>query len=452
MRNKKTWVILGMLVFVFLTGCGSSKNTFATVTDSELFQTIPVMTGEKLEFSEVTDVGGGNFMITADNTTKQEYDDYLAVLEQDGFKKHVDNSDSEGLEGYVYTSHYLKEELLVVVSYLSKMEDTVITVGKDAVLSEHLFYSEDYVADNIEGAKTTITMPELYTAGNSFILQLKNGHFIINDGGEQDDLPYLLDFLDSKVEKGEKPIVEAWFISHAHKDHMGTFLAFYEKQEYTNRLYVEEVYFTVPSVEAQQGDAANYDQAETLCFYTETVPGILRSTSGSAPTQIRMRLGERYFFNDFTIDVMFTPDILPYQEWKTWNATSVGLMYTIEGQKMLITGDIDWECQKVMLETFDDDYFNMAIYQAPHHGGNVYNQFSSHLKVDTILYPSFDVERGKTALLGRRVQNQYLKSISKEALGWGDGGVTLTFPYEVGTYEKLPLTEWIYHEEGPKNR
>jgi len=29
MRNKKTWVILGMLVFVFLTGCGSSKNTFA---------------------------------------------------------------------------------------------------------------------------------------------------------------------------------------------------------------------------------------------------------------------------------------------------------------------------------------------------------------------------------------------------------------------------------------
>jgi len=79
------------------------------------------------------------------------------------------------------------------------------------------------------------------------------------------------------------------------------------------------VYFTVPSVEAQQGDAANYDQAETLCFYTETVPGILKSTSGSAPKQIRMRLGERYFFNDFTIDVMFTPDILPYQEWERDN-------------------------------------------------------------------------------------------------------------------------------------
>ena len=49
MKSKKTWVILGMLAFVFLTGCGSSKNTFATLTDNELFQTIPVMTGGSTE-------------------------------------------------------------------------------------------------------------------------------------------------------------------------------------------------------------------------------------------------------------------------------------------------------------------------------------------------------------------------------------------------------------------
>ena len=452
MKKCKVFMVslVGVLLGMMLVGCAGKQDTFATVTDSEIFQTVPVMTGENLEFSKVTDVGGGNFMITASNTTKQEYDEYLAVLEKEGFKKHVDNG--EGVEGYIYTSHYQKEELLVVASYLTKMEDTVITVCKDAVLSEHLFYNDKYIADNKKGAKTTFTMPELYTAGNSFILQLKNGHFIINDGGEADDLPYLLDYLDSKVEDGEKPIVDAWIISHAHKDHMGVFLGFQEKQQYTERLYVEEVYFTVPSAEAQKGDAANYDQADLLCFYAEAVPGILKSTNGSAPKQIRMRLGERYFFNDFTVDVVFTPDILPYTQWKTWNATSVVLMYTIEGQKMMIDGDMDWECQKVLLETFDDKYLDMKIYQAPHHGGNVYNEFSSHLKTDTVLYPSFDVERGKTSLLGRYVQNQYLKSLADEALGWGDGGVVLTFPYVVGTYEKLPLTDWIYHEEGPKNR
>lgn len=441
-----------MLLGVVLTGCGKSKNTFASITDNEIFKNVPLMTGGNLKFSEVTDVGDGNFMITASNTTKQEYDDYLTVLEKDGFKKYVDNGD--GVEGYIYTSHYEKDNLLVVVSHLTKKGETYITTCKDANLSKHLFYDEEYVADNKPGAKTTFTMPELYTAGNSFIIQLKNGHFIIEDGGQQDDLPYLLDYLDSLVEEGEKPIVDAWIVSHSHKDHMGVFLEFFQKQKYTNRLYVEGVYFTNPSEEAMVADAGAYDKADVLCFYTETVPSILKSTDGSAPEIHRMRLGERYYFNDITIDVVFTPDILPYTEWKTWNATSVVLMHTIENQKMLIDGDMDWECQKVLIETFDDPYFDMAIYQAPHHGGNVYSEFSTHIKTDTVLYPTYDADRDnvKTSMLGRWVQNTYLKSIADEALCWGDGGVVLTFPYEVGSYEKLPLIEWIYHTEDPTNR
>ena len=147
MRNKKTWVILGMLVFVFLTGCGSSKNTFASVTDSELFKTVPIMSGEKLEFSSVEDVGDGNYMITATDTTQEEYENYLAHLEQKGFSKHVDNVD--GLEGYIYTSHYQKKDLLVVVSYFSKLKNTTITVCEKETLSEQLVYNKKFVADNL---------------------------------------------------------------------------------------------------------------------------------------------------------------------------------------------------------------------------------------------------------------------------------------------------------------
>jgi L-ascorbate metabolism protein UlaG (beta-lactamase superfamily) len=62
-------------------------------------------------------------------------------------------------------------------------------------------------------------MMELFRLGNSFIFQLKNGHFLISDGGMATDLPYLLDYLDSLVPEGEKPIVDGWIISHAHGDH-----------------------------------------------------------------------------------------------------------------------------------------------------------------------------------------------------------------------------------------
>jgi len=441
-----------ILLGIMLTGCANSKNTFASVTDIEIFQAIPIMSGETLTFSDVEDVGGGNYMITASNTTLSEYEGYLKDLEKDGYNKYVDNGE-EGLEGYIYTSHYQKDEMLVVASYFSKVKETTITVCENAVLSEHLFYKDEYVKDNIEGSKTTLTMPELYTAGQSFVFQLKNGHFIIHDGGMKDDLPYLLDYMDSLVKQGEKPIVDAWIVSHAHNDHMGPFITFQEEPKYINRLYVEEVYFTAPSVDAQTGNAAQYDRADVLVFYAETVPSTFKSTDGSAPKLIRMRPGERYYFNDITMDVAFTCELLPYTAWKTWNATSSVLMFTIEEQKLFLTADMDWECQKVLLETFDDDYFDMKIYQAPHHGGNVYNEFSSHLKTDVVLYPSYDVERyRKTSLLDRVVQNKYLKGIADEALGWKEGGVVLTFPYEAGTYERLPLTEWIYHDEDPTNR
>lgn len=448
---KNLFVLVGVLLIAVLTGCSDADNSFSSVTKNKLFENVPIMSGENVEFSEVEDIGGENFMITAHNTNLNEYEKYLSVLEKEGFSKHVDNG-TEGIEGYVYTSHYMKKDLLVIVSHLTKMGETTIIATKNSELSEHLIYSDAYKASEIEGKKTTFAMPELYTAGNSFIIQLKNGHFIINDGGMEDDLPYLLDYLDSLAPNGEKPVVDAWIISHAHTDHMGVFLEFYDKEKYADRLYVEEVFFTEPSAEAQVGDAAQYDQADTLCFYTQTVPSLLKRTDGTTPQVYRMRVGERYFFNDITMDVIFSPDILPFTEWKTWNATSVVLMYTIEGQKVMIDADMDWECQKVLLETFDDEYFEMDIYQAPHHGGNVYNEFSSHITTNTVLYPSFDVERGKTALLGRYVQNTYLKSIALEALGWGDGGVVLTFPYKVGTYEKLPLTDWIYHINGPTNR
>ena len=68
-----------------------------------------------------------------------------------------------------------------------------------------------YVKDNKEGAKTTFHMLELHDLGNSFLFQLKNGHFIISDGGRKTDLPYLLDYLGSLVPEGEKPVIEGWF-------------------------------------------------------------------------------------------------------------------------------------------------------------------------------------------------------------------------------------------------
>lgn len=461
--KKRVICVMAMAValLMLLAGCADSadnadkvsniddadnKETFRTVTDAESFQNIPLMTGEQLAFSEVEDVGGDNNIIWAKNTTKSEYEAYLAVLETDGYEKYVDNGD--GVDGNVYTSHYLKENSLVMVTYFPRLEDTMITVCSETKLSKHLRYDENEVKDNMDGAKTTLAMPELWQAGNSFVFQLKNGHFIINDGGYEEDLPYLLDYLEEKAPAGEKPVVEAWIISHAHTDHMGAFMAFRDHSEWCDRISLEAFYFTTSSEEACEIAGAN-SKVKPLIFYLKTLPYTFKTTTGEKTESYRLREGERYFFNDITMDVIYVQDLLPYQKWKTWNATSTVLMYNIEGQKVLITADTDWECQMFMLDIFDDAYFSdLTVYQAPHHGGNVYNEFSRHLMTETVLYPTYMVERLRNNLLGRHVQNDYLQnSRSKESLGWLEGGVVLTFPYHAGEYERLPLTEWKYTEE-----
>lgn len=450
---KKSTICIILIVSVFLilslTGCAGKVDTFSSIVDSELFANVPVMTGEAISFSEVRNVGDENYQIWAYDTKKAEYENYLTVLENGGFEKYVDNGEN-GIDGYIYTTHYLKDNLLVVVTYYSKLEDTMITVCENANLSEHLFYKDEYVADNKSDAKTTLTMPELYDAGNSFVFQLKNGHFIVNDGAYDDDLPYLLDYLESLVPEGEKPVVEAWIVSHTHLDHMEVFIGFSDNEEWCDRIYLNGVYYVDSSEEAHEVRGAA-SSSSALAFYVDTIPSMYFKTSeGGTPKVYRMYEGERYYFNDITMDVVYTQDMLAYEDWKTWNATSTVLTYTIEGQKVLLTGDMDWECQMMLLDIFDDSYLDFTVYQAPHHGGNVYNEFSKHLTVNTVLYPSSNVSRNISGyVLERYMQNTYLKSIADEALGWLEGGVVLEFPYEVGTYKRVPLIDWIYSEELP---
>lgn len=435
-------VLLGLL----LTGC--ADNSFASMVDSELFEAVPIMSGENISFSEMEDVGDENYLIWANDTDLSEYQDYLKTLEDEGFKKYVDNGEN-GIEEYVYMAHYLKDKLLVSVTHFTKLNRTMINVCEDKPLSKHLIYDESYVADNKKDAQTTLTMPELYYAGNSFVFQLKNGHFIVNDGAYEDDLPYLLDYMESLVPKGEKPVVEAWIVSHTHIDHMGVFVAFTDHEDWAKRISVEGVYYTEPSKDAHEV-RGNADRTSALTFYTNSMSQILKTQSGDAPEIYRLREGERYYFNDITMDVIYTQDMLSYDDWKTWNATSTILTYTIEGQKIMLTGDTDWECQMMILEIFDDEYFDLTVYQAPHHGGNVYDEFSRHLKVDTVLYPCYATERGIAGLLSRYQQNMFLQSLADEAMCWVEGGVRLSFPYKVGTYERLPMIDWIHSDELPE--
>ena len=190
--------------------------------------------------------GAGNYVTHKEEISKEEYLQYLSSLEAKGFVKYIDNGD--GFDGTVFSSTYTKEEQIVHVTYFLREKRMSISYY-EGVLSQHLLYQDSYVEGNMRKTKTTMHMLELFRLGNSFVIQLKNGHFIISDGGMAADLPYLLDYLEKLVPQGEKPVIEGWFITHAHGDHCGALCQFSKHMEWLDRIFVEGVYYSSPNEE-----------------------------------------------------------------------------------------------------------------------------------------------------------------------------------------------------------
>ena len=449
MKKNYAVVLLVLALFVLcLTGCGdksvggkSDVRTFTDWTDVEAFQTVPAMEVENTKVGKATEIGGGVYQIDVSGTEIADYQDYLKTLETCGFKKYVDNGEN-GLEGYSFSATYTRDDLVVTVLQMANTNKTYITAGKNIALSPNLIYDESYVKDNKDGAKTKLHMLELYNNGSSFLIQLKNGHFIMNDGGLEDDLPYLLDYMESLVPEGEKPIVDAWFLSHAHGDHYGWLDKMVSDMSYIDRVYVESFYFSEPSEATLMTMNGTGLVRKVMMNYQ-----MLRSTSGSAPKLYRPQTGQRYYFNDMTVDIVFTQEQLTAaNHFGDLNDSSTWLMYTIEGQKFLFAGDAADGSTKAVMESYDKEYFNLDMFAVFHHGINVYGYFTDYCTTQTVLYTNYKVgSMYTTGVHAREEENAQLVKSAKEIIAWGDGTKVLTFPYTIGSVETMPQIDWKYH-------
>jgi len=377
--------------------------------------------------------GGGIFQIEMIGTTLEDYKSYLAMLERSGFIKYVDNG-PEGLGKSVWNTTYTKNELVATVIHMEKRNRTYISTGRDAPLSKHLFYHDNYLDDNDEGAKTRLHMPELHTYGDSFIIQLKNGNFILDDGGMPADVLYLLEYLEELTPDGKKPVIEAWFLTHGHGDHIGAFVMFEENPELAERIFVEGVYFSEPEI-----------NGETV---QQGIRGVqnCRTVSGESPHIYRPQTGQRYYFNDITIDILHTQEQLPREEYcNGFNDSSTWLLYTIEGQKFLHGGDAGRGSIEVVKSTYEQEFLDFDIMASFHHGQNIYETYVDYFNYRTVLYTTFVI--GSQTANWHVEDNRRMQERAKECMSWGDGTKILTFPYQIGTAKSLPMREWCYHPD-----
>jgi len=428
-----------------------SFETFAAWTEIEEFQTVPTMTGDNIKIGEIQNYGGSNNMVDVSGTTVEDYKAYLSTLEAAGFKKHSDNGE-EGMEGYAYTAAYEKGDLAVVVSQVINGNKTYISAMSDVELSDRMIYKEEYMEGVSKDAKTKLHLMELNNNGACIIIQLKNGNFVICDGGTPHDAPYLLDYLEELTPGDAIPIVEGWFISHPHGDHYGALQEIANKSSYLKRIYVQEVFYHAPADEMLSHTDGNVSESQLLT----KIHGLYKDENGETAKGHNPQLGQRYYFCDVVIDVTMTTDQLSSTT-STWdsNDTSSWFMIKIEGQRILFGGDAYHASQRTLMNMYDQEYLTMDIFVVLHHGINVYSYFNEYITTKTALYPSFKVGSmytNKYPQFARIEENKQLQEQVQESYAVDAGTVILTFPYTVGTAEKTAPCDWRYSGGIPKAR
>lgn len=418
---------------------------FSAYTDVEEFKNVPAMVTEQGKVNEVVDAGNKNYLIDVSGSTVEEYKTYLKTLEAAGFKKHSDNGE-DAMEGYALTASYKKDNLTLTVSHAISVDRTYISASYDLALSDHLIYNEKDAKSRVN-ANTKVHMLQMVgSQGCSYIIQLKNGHFVVHDGGMQQEAANFMDYMTGLVPKGEKPVIEGWFISHCHNDHYGVLTEIVQNQAWLNQIYVNGFYYVEPSQDAFNQLTTQSDPSGNMIL--TRAYKLFKTQDGGRPEFYRPQFGQRYYFSDVMIDVCLTLEQLPMSAYlgTDFNDTSFWLMHHIDGQRMLFSGDASTQSTYVVTEMYDREYFDMDIFIPFHHGINVYDHFTDYCTYDVILYPSFrDTSIWDTREdLGAKEENENLKSKAKEVHHYGDGGVVLTFPYKLGTAEKLEDIQDIY--------
>ena len=192
----------------------------------------------------------------------------------------------------------------------------------------------------------------------SFIITTESGKIIAVDGGNSGDAGYFVEYLKNLTQK-EKPRIDAWFLTHAHKDHVGAFLEIVRNMG--NEIEIGKIYYNFPSIKFfKRGVPPDYSALNTAEKFYAALPLF-------ADKICIVSSGDVYEIGEAKFEILYTTDSEILNN--VANNSSTVFKMTLGGRTALFLGDCGVEAgNKILAKYAGTDMLDCDICQMAHHG------------------------------------------------------------------------------------
>ncbi len=216
-------------------------------------------------------------------------------------------------------------------------------------------------------ADTPIRCPVLVTqlrllygtadCGMGYLIRLADGRFVMIDCGvgEYDEAEHLLELLHTQNVRDTKPTIAAWFITHPHGDHFGTFVRLMEN--HGDQIRLEAVAYNWPTREMAGGFS--------------DLSGFERVISNLRPTETKIitpRAGWTFVYPGVRFQVLFACEDLYPTPYRDINNSSLVMRMDVGEERTLWLGDCSGGASGYLCDRYTAETLRCRFLQVGHHG------------------------------------------------------------------------------------
>ena len=209
------------------------------------------------------------------------------------------------------------------------------------------------------GAKITMIKGNESGQQISIVIESNDGQLIVVDGGLKTNAPYLSKYIKNKGGK-----VAAWLLTHPHEDHVGAISVILDQHKVAGHpdfydIDPGQIYFSF----APYSFYEQYEQAYRLPMIKEVMEDL--AAYPAEKKHENSARGTTFSFGNVSVEILNTAYSIPID---SGNNSSICYMITINGKKLLITGDLPYEAAGKLLEELPAEKLKADIVQMAHHG------------------------------------------------------------------------------------